>query len=148
MLAVSRFRGRAKVPYPNAYATHAEAKEDKEKYLFNCAQRAHANFLEHQPSFLVGLMVGGLRCKIDSVHHDGNELWSMRNMANTPDIDPVFSAVVGLGWCAARVAYGVGYCRRDKERGSGRRIGSSIAGLSELILICMSGVAGYQIVTA
>ncbi|MCJ1276547.1 hypothetical protein MMC21_004353 [Puttea exsequens] len=53
MLAVSRFRGRAKVPYPNAYATHAEAKEDKEKYLFNCAQRAHANFLEHQPSFLI-----------------------------------------------------------------------------------------------
>jgi len=61
-LNTGQFRKAAKVPYPNAYCTHAEAKESKEKYLFNCAQRAHANFVEHQPQFLVGLLVGGLRC--------------------------------------------------------------------------------------
>lgn len=59
-LRVGTFRKIAKVPYPNCYATDAEAKADKAKYLFNCAQRAHANFIEHQPTFLVSLLIGGL----------------------------------------------------------------------------------------
>ena len=57
-----KHRKAAKMPYPNAYATAAEASESKEKYLFNCAQRAHANYLEHWPSLLVGLAAGGLKC--------------------------------------------------------------------------------------
>ncbi|MCJ1459892.1 hypothetical protein MMC28_010271 [Mycoblastus sanguinarius] len=61
-LHVAKYRKAAKVPYPNAYVTHAEAKESKENYLFNCAQRSHANLLEHQPQMLVGLLVGGLKC--------------------------------------------------------------------------------------
>ena len=60
---VVKYRKAAKVPYPNAYASAAEAKENKDKYLFNCAQRAHANFIEHHPQFLVGLLVGGIRCE-------------------------------------------------------------------------------------
>ena len=56
------YRRAAKVPYPNAYASAVECRENKDKYLFNCAQRAHGNFLEHQPSMLVGLLVGGLKC--------------------------------------------------------------------------------------
>ena len=59
---VGPYRRAAKVPYPNAYASAAECKESKEKYLFNCAQRSHANFLEHQPQMLVGLLIGGLKC--------------------------------------------------------------------------------------
>ena len=42
---------------PNAYATHAEAKEDPAKYSFNCAQRAHSNYLEHQPQMIIPLLV-------------------------------------------------------------------------------------------
>ena len=61
-LMVGPYRRAAKVPYPNAYASAAECKESKEKYLFNCAQRSHANFLEHQPQMLVGLLIGGLKC--------------------------------------------------------------------------------------
>ena len=57
---VGTFRRAAKVPYPNCYATDAEAKVDKAKYLFNCAQRAHANFLEHQSTFLASLLISGL----------------------------------------------------------------------------------------
>lgn len=57
---VGAFRRAAKVPYPNCYATDAEAKVDKAKYLFNCAQRAHANFLEHQSTFLASLLISGL----------------------------------------------------------------------------------------
>ncbi|KAL9615707.1 MAG: hypothetical protein Q9204_008685, partial [Flavoplaca sp. TL-2023a] len=41
-----RFRKAAKVPYPNAYATPDQMKESKAHYLFNCAQRSHATFLE------------------------------------------------------------------------------------------------------
>lgn len=59
-LRVGSFRRAAKVPYPNCYATDAEAKADKAKYLFNCAQRAHANFLEHQSTFLASLLISGL----------------------------------------------------------------------------------------
>lgn len=57
---VAVFRKAAKVQYPNCYATDAEAKVDKAKYLFNCAQRAHANFLEHHPTFLASLLISGL----------------------------------------------------------------------------------------
>lgn len=60
VLRVGTFRKAAKVPYPNCYATDDEAKADKAKYLFNCAQRAHANFLEHQPTFLTSLLISGL----------------------------------------------------------------------------------------
>ena len=58
-----KFRKQSKVGYPNAYVTDAEAKESKDKYLFNCAQRAHANYLEKQPQVLVGLLIGGVRCR-------------------------------------------------------------------------------------
>ena len=57
------FRKAAKMPFPNAYATADEAKESKERYLFNCAQRAHANWGEHWPGLLVGLAAGGLKCE-------------------------------------------------------------------------------------
>ncbi|KAM0794098.1 hypothetical protein BDR22DRAFT_788917, partial [Usnea florida] len=87
-ISVGSYRKAAQIPYPNLYASAAEAKENKERYLFNCAQRAHGQFLEHQPQMLVGLLVGGLRY-------------------------PVISACVGTAWCVSRVAYAVGYTRRD-----------------------------------
>lgn len=120
MINVGQYRRAAKVPYPNAYATAAECKESKEKYLFNCAQRAHGNFLEHQPSMLVALLIGGLKY-------------------------PVISSCVGTVWCASRVAYTIGYCRKDKSDGSGRRIGTG-GSLMELALIVMSGMTGYQMI--
>jgi len=80
---------------PNAYAPWQEAKEDRAKYVFNCAQRAHANFLEHQPQFLIPLLISGLRY-------------------------PVASAVLGLAWCVARVMYAVGYVTGKAEGGKGR----------------------------
>ncbi|KAI4255065.1 MAG: hypothetical protein LQ352_002739, partial [Teloschistes flavicans] len=45
-IQTGQYRRRAKVPYPNAYATAQEMKEDRDKYLFNCAQRSHITFLE------------------------------------------------------------------------------------------------------
>ncbi|KAL8700398.1 MAG: hypothetical protein Q9201_005474 [Fulgogasparrea decipioides] len=120
-----KYRTAAKVPYPNAYATAQEAKESKEKYLFNCAQRSHTNFLEHQPQFLLSLLVSGLKF-------------------------PLFSATMGLLWDIARVHYANGYLRPDKTNGAGRRagfwfygpqlgllIGSVVTGLT------MTGLGGW-----
>lgn len=63
-LNVAKYRKRAEVPYPNAYATATETKDNKAKYLFNCAQRSHATYLEHWPTMLVGLFAGGLKCML------------------------------------------------------------------------------------
>ena len=62
--------------------------------------------------------------------------------------DPVVSAGLGLAWCAARVAYTIGYSRADKEQGRGRQFGSMSSSLLELALIVMGGMTGYQIVMA
>ena len=60
-------------------------------------------------------------------------------------VDPVVSACVGVAWCASRVAYTIGYCRRDKSDGSGRQIGT-VGSFFELALLVMSGMTGYQMI--
>ena len=60
-------------------------------------------------------------------------------------IDPVVSACMGTAWCASRVAYTIGYCRKDKSDGSGRHIGGA-ANFLEMALIFMSGMTGYQMI--
>ena len=60
-------------------------------------------------------------------------------------IDPVISACLGTAWCASRVAYTIGYCRKDKSDGSGRRIGT-VGSLFEAVLMVMSGMTGYQMI--
>ena len=60
-------------------------------------------------------------------------------------IDPVVSACLGTAWCVSRVAYTLGYTRKDKTDGSGRRIGGA-ANLFELALIIMSGMTGYEMI--
>ncbi|RQM06098.1 hypothetical protein DH86_00002394, partial [Scytalidium sp. 3C] len=68
----------AKVPYPH---THADAsRTDIEAIRFNCAQRAHMNFIENQPSFLGALLLAGLKF-------------------------PVASAALGFLWSAGRYMY-------------------------------------------
>ena len=57
--------------------------------------------------------------------------------------DPVASACLGTVWCASQVAYTIGYCRKDKTDGSGRRIGMW-SYVAELGLMALSAVTGYQ----
>ncbi|KAL8925639.1 MAG: hypothetical protein Q9172_002143 [Xanthocarpia lactea] len=104
------YRKAAKVPYPNAYATAAETKESKEKYLFNCAQRSHATFLEHQPQFLITLLISGLKF-------------------------PLFSSAMGVLWCVGRVVYAKGYTDPAKEKGESRIKGSRIFWLGTVGLL-------------
>ena len=62
------------------------------------------------------------------------------------DIDPVVSACMGAAWSVTRVAFTIGYCRKDKSDGSGRRTAGTAANLLELALIVMSGMTGYQLI--
>ncbi|KAL8708463.1 MAG: hypothetical protein Q9220_006620 [cf. Caloplaca sp. 1 TL-2023] len=98
----AKFRRASKTPYPNPYASAAEAKDSKEKYLFNCAQRAHAQFLENQPSYLISLLISGLKY-------------------------PVASAAMGAVWCVGRVVFARGYVDPEKTGGSARTRGSFYA---------------------
>lgn len=59
---------------------------------------------------------------------------------------PVLSAGLGTAWCVARVGYAWGYCRADKENGSGRVRFVAVASLIELVMMGISGVAGYKMV--
>jgi glutathione S-transferase len=43
-LKVGLARKAAHVEYPNMYATDTEAKENKAKFIFNCAQRGHQKY--------------------------------------------------------------------------------------------------------
>ena len=66
---------------------------------FNCAQRAHGNFLEQFPNFLVTLFVGGIHF-------------------------PRAAAALGAVFLAGRVLYAKGYVRPQRDNGRGRYNGS------------------------
>ena len=85
-------RKAAGVPYPNAYASAAECKESLAKYRFNCAQRAHSNYLENLPMFVTGAAISGLKY-------------------------PVASAVMGAVWLIGRIAYLHGYINSSHTSG-------------------------------
>lgn len=96
----------------------ATPEQKKKMYLFNCAQRAHGNFLENHSMFIAALLVAGLRY-------------------------PVTSSVMGVGWIVSRIAYAVGYTRADRDDGKGRLIGAPFW-LFQLGLFGMVGWSGYQ----
>jgi glutathione S-transferase len=57
---VIKARKQFKVKYPNLYAAPTDS-ADTDAFKFNCAQRAHQNCLENQPTFLAHMIVAGLR---------------------------------------------------------------------------------------
>jgi glutathione S-transferase len=73
---VMKARTEYKVEYPDMYS--------KDSTKFNCIQRAHQNFLEAYPQFLVFLTLGGLQY-------------------------PRISAGAGVVYLIGRIAYAVGY---------------------------------------
>ena len=90
----------AKIPYPISYATAEQASSSRMAYIFNCAQRAHTNYLEHQTTLLVAMFIGGLKA-------------------------PIVSAGMGFAWLIARIMYVQGYTSDSKgnENGRGRMKG-------------------------
>ncbi|KAI5780979.1 hypothetical protein EDC01DRAFT_261805 [Geopyxis carbonaria] len=89
-------RKRANIPYPNAYATHEAANASLDAYQFNCAQRAHANYLENLPQFVISTAIAGLS-------------------------HPRITAGLAGMWLVGRVLYARGYVNGNQEsKGSGR----------------------------
>ncbi|THC91852.1 hypothetical protein EYZ11_008674 [Aspergillus tanneri] len=89
----------AKVPYPHNYATVEQCRENAKAEQFNCAQRAHANFLENSPHTTLSILVSGLKY-------------------------PQLAAGLGVAWCVARALFLYGYVYSGKPQGRGRYIGS------------------------
>lgn len=100
----------------------------------------HANFLEHQPSFLAALLIGGLGypVSLDII---------LKNRVKFAELFfQKVSAGLGLGWCAARVLYALGYVNKDKPDGRGRTIGNWFW-FPEFCLQIAAGLFGYKILT-
>lgn len=124
-LRVGSFRKPAKIPYPNAYAsaeTISSCDDEKRKqamYLFNCAQRAHYNFLENYVAALPAMLIGGLGY-------------------------PRAAAGLGLVWCISRVLYAIGYTDPKKEMGKGRYRGILFF-VAQTGLFGLVGKMGYDL---
>ena len=116
---VASLRGIADVTYPNAYApaNESDPSQNLNKYLFNCGQRAHVNYLEHLPMFLVGLGISGIEY-------------------------PRVSAALGGVWIVGRWVYLRGYMDRTQIRGRGRYRGFALFMGPEVGLL---GLAGWVV---
>lgn len=120
---VGAARKAAKVPYPNAYASAAEAEADDAKHAFNCAQRAHQNFLEALPTFAITSAVSGIAF-------------------------PRATAALGALWAVARVIYATGYRNSPRGTGGKGRYKGFFHVIPSLSLYCMSFVTLYNIILA
>jgi glutathione S-transferase len=118
-MRVGPYRKAAGIKYPQYYAEKDDfAKADSEDkkhalYLYNCAQRAHGNFIENHAAAAIAMLVAGLRY-------------------------PIASSVMGVGWSLCRLAYALGYTQKDRKDGKGRLIGSGFW-LFQLGLIGLAG---------
>lgn len=135
-MRVGPFRKAAKVPYPQPYAAFENATSAAveaapsgaakdlamTQYQFNCAQRAHGNFLENYPLFMPALLIAGLR-------------W------------PVASSVLGMIWNVGRTVYAVGYTSKSGKNGNQRLYGT-VQYIGFLGLLGMLGKMGFDMVMA
>ncbi|KAG8789045.1 hypothetical protein FRC16_001271, partial [Serendipita sp. 398] len=88
---VHKWRSAANIKYPQTFAEVSEMKADKNAHVFNCAQRAHFNMLEHLPPVLVSLLWCGLQY-------------------------PRTAAGLGFLWVFSRVLYTRGYITGEPKR--------------------------------
>ncbi|KAJ5498526.1 Sterol O-acyltransferase [Penicillium expansum] len=91
-------RKEAKVPYPHSYASMELCKENAKAEKFNCAQRAHTNFLENASQTMLFTLVAGLKY-------------------------PELAAGLGALWVFFRVLFLYGYVYSGKPQGKGRMMG-------------------------
>lgn len=110
---VTQLRKPAGVPYPYAYASPEKAKENRDAYKFNCAQRAHGNLVENMPQTIAIMLFAGLEY-------------------------PTATAALGAAWLGFRMVYAFGYIASQKKNGVGRMYGGGFwlmqAGLWALCL--------------
>ncbi|KAJ5234625.1 uncharacterized protein N7469_003793 [Penicillium citrinum] len=92
-------RKAAKVPYPHSYASMELCKENAKAEQFNCAQRAHTNFLENASQTMLFTLVAGLKY-------------------------PQLATGIAASWVVFRALFLYGYVYSGKPQGKGRMIGA------------------------
>ena len=112
-------RGKAKCPYPNGYASPQDVKSNPAAYQFNCAQRAHAQFIENAPQTIISMLVSGL-------------------------LYPNATAILGLGWFISRVLYLYGYVWGRKAMGAGRYLGTPFWAF-QIALMVLAGRTAWDL---
>ncbi|KAH8652549.1 glutathione S-transferase-like protein [Xylariales sp. PMI_506] len=117
-LLTARTRKAAGIKYPAPYASEELAAKDPAAFRFNCAQRAHGNFVENYSPFLGALLISGLRF-------------------------PVASAALGVTWVLGRAWYAAGYVSQGPK---GRVTGFFLASMSDFALKIMAAWTGVQMV--
>ncbi|OXV05819.1 hypothetical protein Egran_06413 [Elaphomyces granulatus] len=96
----SSLRKKANVPYPFCYATIEQCKSNPKAEQYNCAQRAHSNFLENATQTMLFILIAGLKY-------------------------PNAATIIGGAWLISRVAFLYGYVYSGKLQGRGRHLGST-----------------------
>ncbi|KAI9675405.1 MAG: hypothetical protein M1817_001309 [Caeruleum heppii] len=113
------FRKRAKIPHPNSYASDKQQESDPAAYAFNCAQRAHANYVENHGMIMASLLISGLKY-------------------------PLTATAMGGIWMVGRILYAVGYAKTPIGKyGSGRRQGLFFW-MPQFGLVALTGWTGLQ----
>lgn len=115
---VSGARKASGVKYPAPYATNEVAEKDPKAFAFNCAQRAHSNYLENLPTALLALFVTGLRY-------------------------PVPAAAAGVAWALARVIYARGYYLNGP---AGRGVGAIAGSLIDVSLKLATAYTAFKFI--
>ncbi|RPB03851.1 membrane-associated proteins in eicosanoid and glutathione metabolism [Choiromyces venosus 120613-1] len=119
-IIVGSIRKKAKVPYPNAYASAEDASKDKEKFRFNCAQRAHANYLESLSVVLPAFLAS-------AIHYP-----------------TVASSLFGI-WLVGRVVYTHGYTgSQHNSTGNGRYKGMFYS-IGQVGLAITAGMSAWKL---
>ena len=87
-------------------------------FTFNCAQRAHYNFLENYSQTLVAMLIGGLEY-------------------------PVASAAIGTAWSVCRIIYAIGYTRPPASGNLSGQWAGAGAWTAQFVLYGLAGKFGY-----
>ncbi|KAH6916930.1 hypothetical protein BKA70DRAFT_1250951 [Coprinopsis sp. MPI-PUGE-AT-0042] len=119
-------RAKAGIEYPQAYATKEQEENSLDARIFNCAQRAHQNTLEHLPNVFVTTIIAGLSF-------------------------PKTAAVGALLWTIGRVSYTQGYVTGDPKKrvsklysiGSVAMLGNFLLSSYQTVYWVYDGVAAY-----
>lgn len=121
---VTPYRGAARIRLPQIFAEQtqitaaaADPARQKAMYLYNCAQRAHGNFVEHHPSVVLAMLIAGLKF-------------------------PVTAAGLGAAWSVTRMLYAVGYTDEKKDGGSGRYLGIGFIPVQSVLFLMAVWVGG------
>lgn len=127
---IGPYRSAAQVAHPSVFATPesiaaASPPRAQALYLFNCAQRAHGNFVENYPVVLSSMLISGL-------------------------VYPRLAAGAGMMWVLGRVLYALAYSSRTTQhvKGEGRWFGFYVAALPQVGLMALVGKVGLELLWA